>query len=145
MIKKTFVLGLLVAVIMSCNIDVFASSEGTLNEAETGIENELANEENSRAINYYKVAFSKTSDTKAKARVSAVATVSATEITSSITLQKYNSSTGKYVNKETSTKEVSGNTITHEKTFTVTSSGKYRIKVVLNDGSTTQIKYKELS
>lgn len=145
MIKKTFVLGLLVALIMSCSIDAFASSSSLLSESEVSVESEESEEIDTMSINYYKVAFSRTSDTKAQARVSAVATVSSTGITSTITLQKYNSSTEKYVNKETSTKEVSGYTITHEKTFTVTSSGKYRIKVVLNDGSTTQIKYKELS
>lgn len=127
--------------------EVFAAIDGGI-EDEIIIEDldsNIGEEVGVLSINYYNVAFNKTSSTEAKARVTARTTAASKGITSTITLQKYNSSTDSYVNKGTSSKEVDGYSITHEKNFTVNSSGTYRIKVVLTDGSTTQIKYKKLS
>lgn len=97
------------------------------------------------AIQTYKVNFVRKSSTKARATVSAQATTTTTQMKSTITLQKYNSSTQAYEKKGSDVKTVSGNYISHEHNFTVTSSGKYRIKVKIYDGTTTHIKYKTLS
>lgn len=97
------------------------------------------------AINYFTVSFKKTSNTKAKAYVTARTTTTSKAIESKITLQKYNSSTKKYVNQETRPKTAKALSIVHEEIFTINSSGTYRIKVVLDDGATEQIKYQALS
>ncbi len=97
------------------------------------------------AIQTYKVNFVRKSSTKARATVSAQATTTTTQMKSTIILQKYNSSTQSYEKKGSDVKTVSGNYISHEHNFTVTSSGTWRIKVKLYDGTTTHIKYKTLS
>lgn len=96
------------------------------------------------AISYFSVAFNRLSSTSAQAKVDATSTVKS--LTSKVYLQKYVSSKGAYANVKgvSSTKTVSAYSIYHAPKFSVSSSGKYRVKVVLNDGTTTHTKYKNL-
>lgn len=98
-----------------------------------------------QTITNYTVAFNRLSSTSSKARVSAYFTVKS--ITSKIYLQKYVSSKGAYANVKgvSSTKTVSAYSINHAPKFSISANGKYRIKVVLSDGTVTHTKYKNLS
>ena len=132
MIKRRIavILSMLLIMTMVVNVETFA----TTNEGVTG-----------KSINYYNVTFTRTSNTSAQARVTARTSTSTAGIKSTITLQKYNQSAGKYVSEESRTQESDGYSITHVENFSITSTGQYRVKVVLTDSNTTQIKYKELS
>lgn len=136
-LKKYISIGLAV-VCLFCGYNFNCASFAAVNEdANGGIE--------LLAIQTYKVNFVRKSSTKARATVSAQATTTTTQMKSTIILQKYNSSTQSYEKKGSDVKTVSGNYISHEHNFTVTSSGTWRIKVKLYDGTTTHIKYKTLS
>lgn len=149
MYKKEFkCFSLILALMIILNMNIVAFAESTENEDYIKSQqiNENYNEEiSSRAINYYTVYFKKVSTTTAKAQVNAEGTALTKEMSSTITLQKYDSKNDVYNTVKTVKKNVSGTSITHEKTFTISTSGTYRIKVTLSDGSTTHIKYKKLS
>lgn len=100
---------------------------------------------NVQTISNVKVAFNRLSSTSSKANVSAHSTVKS--ITSKIYLQKYVSSKEAYANVKgvSSTKTVSAYSINHAPKFAISANGKYRIKVVLSDGTVTHTKYKNLS
>ncbi len=102
---------------------------------------EMKNDGQTRAIQYFSVAFEKTSATEAIASVAAK--TNKLGISSTVILQKKNTSTGKYANVSGSTafKSVEGKTIDHFPKFGITSTGKYRVKVVVNDGETIREGY----
>lgn len=105
-------------------------------------ENEEVNVE---SISYFSAIFTRLSSTSAQAKVAATSTRNS--LTSKVYLQKYNSSKETYANVKgvSSTKTVSAYSISHSPKFSISSNGKYRVKVVLSDGLVTSIKYKNLS
>ena len=147
-VMKLFLCTFLVAIVgLNVNTHSFAASAGYIyneNFEMEQIENMNEGEVSTLAINYYTVSFERTSSTSAKAKVSAQGSALTTSMTSEITLQKYNNSTGAYYNVKTVDKEVSGRLITHTKTFSISTSGQYRIMVVVYDNTTAHRKYKEL-
>ena len=128
--RTAVILSTLLIMVMVICAEAFAASNDEISE---------------KAINYYTVSFTRTSGTDAQARVTAKTTTGTAGIKSAITLQKYNQSSSKYVNITTRTKESDGYSISHVANFTISSTGKYRVKAVLTDSDTTQIKYKELT
>lgn len=98
------------------------------------------------AITYFTVGFKRIAPTTAQATVTAKSTATSKSIKSTVYLQKYNSSTGKYatVSGVTATKTVYTHSITHSPKFSVTSNGKYRAKVVIEDTTSMETKYKTL-
>lgn len=107
-------------------------------------ESEIVEGADIQTITDFSVKFSRTSPTTAKANVEASTT--SKSITSKVQLQKYVSSKSAYANVKgiSSTKTVSSNVILHTPKFSVTSNGKYRVKVMLTSGSSTIKKYKKL-
>lgn len=104
-------------------------------------DSEVKDNVQTRAIKSFTVAFEKTSATKAMAIVRA--TTDKTGISSTVILQKKNTSTGKYANVSGSTafKSVDGKEIVHSPAFGITSTGKYRIKAIVNDGEEIEQEY----
>lgn len=102
---------------------------------------EIKHNEKARAILGVTAYFERTSPTEAGATVRAK--TNKLGISSTVILQKKNTSTGKYANVSGSTafKSVEGSVIVHSPKFGVTSTGKYRIKVVVNDGEEIQQDY----
>lgn len=104
-------------------------------------DSEIKDDVQTRAILSFSAYFERTSSTEAGATVSAKTNKQG--ISSTVILQKKNTSTGKYANVSGATafKSVEGRTIVHSPKFGITSTGKYRIKVVINDGDDIQQDY----
>ena len=155
--KTKLILFLTVICVMIMPIAAFGST-GTIGVDEEAFEiapvegeglicndTEIKNGGQTRTIQYFFIQFDKTSSTKAIATVRAGAVKLG--ISSTVILQKKNTSTGKYANVSGSTafKSVEGNEIVHSPSFGITSTGKYRIKVVINDGEDIQQDYAYLN
>lgn len=93
------------------------------------------------------IGYKKTSSTKVTAIVTGSASVSATYIQSTVSLQKYNSSKKKYVTVSgtTVTKKVTKiHRIEHRPVYSIKASGKYRIKATVKDNSTSMTRYQTI-
>lgn len=155
--KTKLILFLTVICVMIMPIAAFGSA-GTIGADEEAFEiapvegeglicndSEIKDGGQTRSIPYLSVIFKKNSATKATANVHA--RTDETRISSTVILQKKNTSTNKYANVSGSTafKSVEGKEIVHTPSFGITSTGKYRVKVVVNDGETIREGYAYLN
>lgn len=108
-------------------------------------DSEIKDSGQTRTIMNFGTSFKKISSTEAKALVHA--RTDKNGISSTVILQKKNTSTGKYANVSGATafKSIEGSSISHFPQFGITSTGKYRIKVVINDGKDIQQDYAYLN
>ena len=151
--KTKLILFLTVICVMIMPIAAFGST-GTIGADEEAFEiapvegeglicndSEIKDDVQTVTIKTFTVTFEKTSSTEAMAIVRAKSDKSG--ISSTVILQKKNTSTGKYANVSGATafKSVEGREIVHSPKFGITSTGKYRIKVVINDGDDIQQDY----
>ena len=151
--KTKLILFLTVICVMIMPIVAFGST-GTISADEEAFEiapvegeglicndSEIKDSGQTRYIMSFSVSFEKISSTKAMAVVRAKS--DELGISSTVILQKKNTSTGKYANVSGATafKSVEAREIVHSPKFGITSTGKYRIKVVVNDGKDIQQDY----
>ena len=151
--KTKLILFLTVICVMIMPIAAFGSA-GTVGADEEAFEiapvegeglicndSEIKDNGQTRAIKSFSAYFEKNSSTEAGATVRA--RTDKLGISSTVILQKKNISAGKYANVSGSTafKSVEGSVIVHSPKFGITSTGKYRIKVVVNDGEEIQQDY----
>lgn len=155
--KTKLILFLTVICVMIMPIAAFGST-GTIGADEEAFEiapvegeglicndSEIKDGGQTRDIKSFTVSFKKISSTEAKALVHA--RTDKNGISSTVILQKKNTSTGKYANVSGATafKSIEGSSISHFPQFGITSTGKYRIKVVINDGEDIQQDYAYLN
>lgn len=111
-------------------------------EGESVIAEEFSNMEEpvTRMISNMQPSHSWLSSTSVKVNMNAHSLAQTKSMKSTITLQKKDKSTGKYVTVSgmTRTKTVSGSSIYHSVTYSVQSGQKYRARCNVNDGSSTQ-------
>ena len=151
--KTKLILFLTVICVMIMPIAAFGST-GTIGADEEAFEiapvegeglicndSEIKDDVQTVTIKTFTVTFEKTSSTEAMAVIRAKS--DKIGISSTAILQKKNTSTGKYANVSGSTafKSVEGREIVHSPKFGITSTGKYRVKVVVNDGETIREGY----
>ena len=134
--KKIILLTTVIAVIFSMTCFVHAdTSGGETNPEDIIIEEDTGAPADPQATSCT-MSFKKTSSTKARAQASALRP-KASSITSVIYLQKKKN--GAYSSVDSDSKTVQSSRINHIHTFTVQSTGTYRIKVVIKykkDGTT---------
>lgn len=151
--KTKLILFLTVICVMIMPIVAFGST-GTISADEEAFEiapvegeglicndSEIKDSGQTRYIMSFSVSFEKISSTKAMAIVRAKS--EKLGISSTVILQKKNTSTGKYANVSGATafKSVDGIEIVHSPSFGITSTGKYRVKAIVNDGETIREGY----
>ena len=151
--KTKLILFLTVICVMIMPIVAFGST-GTISADEEAFEiapvegeglicndSEIKDSGQTRYIMSFSVSFEKISSTKAMGVIRAKS--EKLGISSTVILQKKNTSTGKYANVSGATafKSVDGIEIVHSPSFGITSTGKYRVKAIVNDGETIREGY----
>lgn len=94
------------------------------------------------------IGYKKTSSTKVTAIVTGSSSASATYLHSTVCPQKYSSSKKKYVTVSgtTVTKKVTKmHRIEHRPVYSISASGKYRIKATIKDNDTSMTRYQTIS
>lgn len=134
--KKIILLTTVIAVIFSVTCFAYADASGDETEPGEVIIEEDAGDVSDPQSTSCTMSFKRTSSTKARAQAAALRSGSSS-VTSVIYLQKKKS--GAYSSVDSDSKTVQSSRINHIHTFTVQSTGTYRIKVVIKykkDGKT---------
>ena len=93
------------------------------------------------------IGYKKTSSTKVTAIVTGSSSASATYLHSTVCLQKYSSSKKKYVtvSERSDEKVTKMHRIEHRPVYSISASGKYRIKATIKDNDTSMTRYQTIS